>query len=113
MKRRAFLVVFLGGLAYASGWCGRAFAGASGLSAEVPPAGDARAELGTADWPWWRGPELDGKSRDDAAPTTWGRTQNVVWKATVPGRGHSSPIVFGDRVVLTTADEAAQKQIVL
>jgi outer membrane protein assembly factor BamB len=66
-----------------------------------------------ADWPWWRGPAWDGKSRDRRAITTWGPTKNVVWKANVPGRGHSSPVVCGGRVFLTTADEAAQKQFIL
>ncbi len=64
------------------------------------------------DWPWWRGPGLDGKSSDRAV-TKWSATENVVWKAKVPGSGHSSPAVCGDRVFLTTADEAARKQLVL
>lgn len=66
-----------------------------------------------ADWPWWRGPYLDGKSRDRAAPTKWSRTENVVWKASVPGRGHASPIVLGKRVFLSTADEQTLKQLIL
>jgi outer membrane protein assembly factor BamB len=65
------------------------------------------------DWPWWRGPTLDGKSRDRHAVTTWGPRHNVLWKTPVPGRGHSSPIICGRRVFLTTADEDAHKQLVL
>jgi outer membrane protein assembly factor BamB len=65
------------------------------------------------DWPWWRGPFLDGRSRDRQVVTKWTATENVVWKAQVPGRGHSSPIVVGDRVFLTTADEEAKKQLIL
>jgi outer membrane protein assembly factor BamB len=45
--------------------------------------------------------------------TTWSRTENVLWQAKVPGRGHSSSIVCGQRVFLTTADEDAHKQYVL
>lgn len=65
------------------------------------------------DWPWWRGPSNDGKSRDRRVVTKWTATENVVWKTQVPGRGHSSPIVVGDRVFLTTADEEAKKQLIL
>jgi outer membrane protein assembly factor BamB len=57
------------------------------------------------DWPWWRGPSRNGYSTSSAAPTTFSPTENVVWKTPVPGRGHSSPVVVGDKVFLTTADE--------
>ena len=66
-----------------------------------------------SDWPCWRGPGLDGKSRDSQAPTKWSRTENVAWKVAVPGRGHASPIVVGDRVFLASADEQAEKQLML
>jgi outer membrane protein assembly factor BamB len=65
------------------------------------------------DWPGWRGPTLDGKSRDEQVVTKWSRAENVLWKAKVPGRGHSSPIVCSQRVFLTTANEDAHKQYVL
>jgi outer membrane protein assembly factor BamB len=65
------------------------------------------------DWPCWRGPALDGTSGDRQAVNTWSTRDNVVWKTPVPGRGHSSPIVYGSRVFLTTAEERAQKQYVL
>jgi len=73
----------------------------------------SRTAVTDADWPCWRGPDLDGKSRSPTAPTRWSRTENIVWKANIAGRGHSSPIVCGDRVFLTTADEQTQKQILL
>ena len=65
---------------------------------------------GPNDWPWWRGPGRDGKSRDRQAPVSWSETKNVVWKTPVPGRGHSSPCVWGDRLFLATADEDAETQ---
>ena len=37
------------------------------------------------------------------APLRWSDTERVAWKATVPGKGHSSPVVWGDRLFLTTA----------
>lgn len=54
------------------------------------------------DWPRWRGPNDDGMARGDA-PLHWSDTEHVAWKAAVPGRGHSSPVVSGDRVFVTTA----------
>ncbi|HUG17978.1 MAG TPA: PQQ-binding-like beta-propeller repeat protein [Planctomycetaceae bacterium] len=66
------------------------------------------------DWTSWRGPNLNGIAAEgQTPPTSWSETQNIVWKASVSGRGHSSPIIVGDRVFLTTADERAQIQSVL
>ena len=65
------------------------------------------------DWPWWRGPSRNGKASDSAVPTKLSDSDNLVWKVKVPHRGHSSPIVVGNRVFLTTADEAEQIHSVL
>ncbi|MEK6258508.1 MAG: PQQ-binding-like beta-propeller repeat protein [Planctomycetota bacterium] len=66
------------------------------------------------DWPWWRGPSRNGVAAgSDPVITEWSNTKNVVWKTPVPGRGHSSPIVVGDRVFLETADEAKKVQSVV
>src|SRR5437660_1420761 len=54
------------------------------------------------DWPCWRGPRLDGSSLEKGLPTHWSQTENVAWKTPIPGVGHSSPIVVGDRVFVTT-----------
>jgi outer membrane protein assembly factor BamB len=58
------------------------------------------------DWPWWRGPTGNGigPSGQDL-PLTWSETENVLWKTPIPGRGHSSATVVGDRVFFTTAEE--------
>ncbi len=53
-------------------------------------------------WPQWRGPDFNGMARGDA-PVKWSDTENVKWKATLPGRGHSTPVVWGDKLFLTTA----------
>ena len=53
-------------------------------------------------WPRWRGPEFDGVARGDA-PLTWSDKDHIAWKLTVPGKGHSSPVIWGDRLFLTTA----------
>ena len=66
------------------------------------------------DWPWWRGPNHNGVAdSNQSPPLTWSSSQNVLWKADIPGRGHGSPMVFGDRVVVQTADEKAKTQSVL
>jgi len=68
------------------------------------------------DWPWWRGPTRNGVAVEPVnanLPVRWSETENVIWKADIPGRGHSSPIVAGGRVYLTTADEREQRQSVL
>jgi outer membrane protein assembly factor BamB len=58
------------------------------------------------DWPQFRGPRGDGTSRARGLPLTWNQTQHVVWKTLTPGRGHSSPVLCGDRIWLTAADDA-------
>jgi outer membrane protein assembly factor BamB len=57
------------------------------------------------DWPQFRGPTGDGIAVATNLPLTWSPTQNVAWKAAVPGRGRSSPVLLGDRIWLTTAIE--------
>jgi outer membrane protein assembly factor BamB len=56
-------------------------------------------------WPQWRGPSGQGISNEKNLPEEWTTTKNIKWKAAIPGRGHSSPIVWGDRIFLTTAIE--------
>jgi outer membrane protein assembly factor BamB len=58
-----------------------------------------------ANWPQWRGPEGAGVSAERNLPEEWSETKNVKWKTPIPGKGHSSPIVWGKRVFLTTAVE--------
>lgn len=58
-------------------------------------------------WPQWRGPRGQGVSDEKNLPLEWTPTKNIKWKAAIPGRGHSSPIVWSNRVFLTTAIEGA------
>src|SRR5262245_56232476 len=53
-------------------------------------------------WPQFRGPGARGIATGDGLPDRWTATENVAWKTDLPGRGWSSPIVWGDRVLLTT-----------
>lgn len=63
------------------------------------------------DWPCWRGPTLDGHSTEKNLPLQWSATknangvetmENIAWRTPIAGIGHSSPIVCGDRVFVTT-----------
>src|SRR5262249_30021542 len=65
------------------------------------------------EWPGWRGLRGDGTSDESGVPFRWSRTENVCWKVAVPGRGHSSPVVWGDRVFLTTCLEQEQQRLLL
>ena len=56
-----------------------------------------------AEWPEFRGPSQDGQSTATGLPVEWGPEKNVVWKASLPGRSWSSPIVANDRIYLTNA----------
>ena len=62
----------------------------------------------TEHWPQWRGPRGLGISTDRTAPLEWTPSTNIRWKAEIPGRGHSSPIVWGNRVFLTTSIKGEQ-----
>jgi outer membrane protein assembly factor BamB len=54
-------------------------------------------------WPQWRGPHATGVSRTANPPVAWSETKNVRWKVELPGRGASTPVVWGDRVYVSTA----------
>ncbi len=59
--------------------------------------------IGDRYWPQWRGPHADGTSPTATPLLEWSETKNVRWKTEIPGRGHSTPIVWGDRLFVTTA----------
>jgi outer membrane protein assembly factor BamB len=58
-----------------------------------------------SNWPQWRGPSSQGISDETGLPTEWSPTRNIQWKAAIPGRGHSSPIVWDKHIFLTTSIE--------
>jgi outer membrane protein assembly factor BamB len=68
----------------------------------------------STDWPWWRGPDRNGEAHtNQAPPLVWTKSQNILWKTPIPGRGYGSAVVVGERVILQTADEANDTQSVL
>jgi len=80
---------------------------ASCLNAERP-------SISKNDWPWWRGHLQDGVAvGDQQPPMQWSQTENVRWRLPIEGRGHGSPTVFGDQVLIATANLAKQEQSVV
>src|SRR6059058_2108826 len=65
------------------------------------------------EWPGWRGPRGDGTSEETGLPLHWSKTDNIAWKTPIPGVGHSSPIVWGDRVFVTSCVEPEGKRLLL
>jgi outer membrane protein assembly factor BamB len=104
MQRRTFLGILTASLAAG---CAR-----QEPVAEVRPQGRRRPQAApppaAGDWPWWRGPTLDGKG-EGQPPLRWSRNENVLWRTPIPGRGHASPVVGGGLVYLLTAEEKSQQ----
>lgn len=65
------------------------------------------------EWPAWRGPRGDGTSSETNVPVRWTATDNVAWKTPIPGKGHSSPIVWGDRIFVTACVENKKQRVLL
>jgi outer membrane protein assembly factor BamB len=63
----------------------------------------SRPAANADEWPGWRGGACDGRSVSPRGPVHWSPTRSVVWKTSIPGEGHSSPIVTSDAVYVTTA----------
>ena len=60
------------------------------------------ADLSARNWPQWRGPAGQGVSTETGLPTTWSMSENLAWRASLAGLGTSSPIVWDDRVIVTS-----------
>jgi outer membrane protein assembly factor BamB len=56
-------------------------------------------------WPQWRGIKGDGISPEKDLPIQWTRTENVAWKLELPGRGGATPVVWGERIFVTSVEE--------
>ncbi|MBI1374449.1 MAG: PQQ-binding-like beta-propeller repeat protein [Phycisphaera sp.] len=72
-------------------------------------AGGASAQ----NWPNWRGPNYDGSSGAKGLPTQFSKTDNVKWSVDLPGPSAATPIVWGDRVFVSSTDPATEKLIAL
>ncbi len=83
-KRVSVLILTLGGLAASS-------------------THSLRAE----NWPQWRGPSFNGSTTEKALPTTFSKTENVKWVASLPGPSAGTPIIWNDRIFVSSVDERA------
>lgn len=55
-------------------------------------------------WPQWRGPDSNGISGETGIATTWSRTENVAWRLPLPGPGGATPVIWEDRIFVTSSD---------
>jgi outer membrane protein assembly factor BamB len=63
-------------------------------------------------WPMWRGAKLDGVAAENRSyPVKWSESENIAWKTPIPGRGHSSPVIWGDHVFLTSCIEVNGERV--
>ena len=74
----------------------------------APPASDPASDV-EGGWPAWRGPNRNGSAPAGNPPIEWSEEKNVRWKKAVPGLGLSSPIVWGERLFLTTAVSTGER----
>jgi len=65
------------------------------------------ADLADKQWPQFRGPGSTGVADDPTLPDKWSQTENVAWKTAIPGVGWSSPIIWGDRIFVTSVISSA------
>lgn len=68
---------------------------------------------GAENWPGWRGPRGDGSTADAGLPVRWSPAEDLRWKTPIPGKGHSSPIVWEDRIYLTSALADSAERVLL
>ena len=78
------------------------------LVALIVPTSPTLAE----NWPGWRGPRSDGTCVEKDVPMNWDPAQ-AVWKTRLPGLGHASPIVWGERLYTVTGLKASKERVLL
>src|SRR5262245_7136431 len=104
---RSSPLLLAGLLVLAGPW---AFPGGS-AAGRVPQ--EAPEEAPPTDWPRWRGPNADGVADGRNLPVRWGQAENVRWSVKLPGWGTSSPVVYGNRVFVTSQRTEAGKKSLL
>ncbi len=79
----------------------------------LAPNGTAQQLRSGAEWPQFRGVRASGIAEGFPAPTRWNSQtgENILWKTQIPGLGHSSPIIWGDLVCVTTADSGQDDEL--
>ena len=64
-------------------------------------------------WPQWRGPKNNGISNEANAPTKWSKTENVAWRLPLPGPAGATPVVWGERIFLTSVEKSSGDLLLL
>lgn len=64
----------------------------------------ASAPVAAENWPQWRGPNNDGVSQEQGLPSHWSKTDGIAWRLPLPGPAGATPVIWGDRIFLTSAD---------
>ncbi len=64
-------------------------------------------------WPQWRGPQSSGFCPEGNPPVEWSEHKNIKWKVEIPGKGFSTPIIWGNQIFLTTTVETDRKEPLL
>jgi len=65
-------------------------------------------------WPMFRGPRTDGVSHEsNAFPVKWSATENIAWSTPLPGGGHSSPVIWGDRIFVTSCVDKTGERLLI
>lgn len=64
-------------------------------------------------WPQWRGPKNNGISNETNTPTKWSKTENVAWRLPMPGPAGATPVVWGERIFLTSTDKSTGDLLLL
>lgn len=105
--------IVLHGNQYAGLWSGKNHGGYMyGVIEPLPKPKEQQDPKGKgARWATWRGPDGSGVAPNSNPPTEWSEDNNVKWKVTVPGLGNSTPIIWGDRIYLTTAVETDEEGV--
>ncbi len=72
------------------------------------------ATAGAAEnWTQWRGPALNGSSPETGIPATWSKTENIAWVTPLPGLSGATPIIWNDRIFISSADAKTQDLLAL
>jgi outer membrane protein assembly factor BamB len=79
------------------------------LSFVFIPGINAQEKKGTSNWPQWRGSLGTGVALKANPPTEFNESKNLKWKTEIPGKGHATPIVWGDKIIIQTAVPTDEK----
>jgi outer membrane protein assembly factor BamB len=79
----------------------------------VALAGLSPVAAAAADWPQWRGPAFNGSTAETGLPEKFSRTENVLWATPLPGPSGATPVVWGDRVFVSSVDEKTNRLLAL